>query len=202
MDVTQASSSPLDLESLRKAVRSGQTFRYRLFYGHTPRADGKLSDAVFSQFWPCSFTVGDVRYVWAEQWMMASKARLFGDAEALARILAAKAPLECKRIGRQVRNFDESTWRTHRFELVTTGNIGKFGDDAALRAYLLDTGDEVLVEASPTDCVWGIRAGRNNPDAQDPLRWRGQNLLGFALMRARGVLRGELPAPVLHAPLL
>lgn len=202
MAANSAPSPHLDLESLRKAVRGGQSFRYRLFYGHTPRADGKLSDAVFSQFWPCSFSLGGVQYRWAEQWMMASKARLFADAEAVPRVLAAKAPLECKKIGRQVRNFDEATWREHRFELVTAGNIAKFGDDAALRAYLLDTGDEVLVEASPTDCIWGIRAGRNNPEAQDPLRWRGQNLLGFALMRARGVLRGELPPPVLRAPLL
>jgi ribA/ribD-fused uncharacterized protein len=192
----------LDLESLRKAVRGGQSFTYRLFYGHTPRPDGKLSDAVFSQFWPCSFSLGGIRYIFAEQWMMASKARLFADAEALARILVAKAPLECKRIGRSVRGFDEARWREHRFDLVTAGNVAKFGQDAALREYLLATGDEILVEASPTDCIWGIRLGRDNKDAIDPLRWRGQNLLGFALMRARLILRGELPPPLLSPVLL
>lgn len=192
----------LDLESLRQAVRAGQTFTYRPFYGHTPRADGKLSDAVFSQFWPCAFTLGGIRYVWAEQWMMASKARLFADAEALQRVLIAKAPLECKRIGRSVRGFDEARWREHRFDLVTAGNVGKFGDDAALRDYLLATEDEVLVEASPTDGIWGIRLGRENKDVTDPLRWRGQNLLGFALMRARSILRGELPQVTLPSALL
>jgi hypothetical protein len=186
-----------DLETLRQAVRQGATPRYRLFYGHTPRPDGALSDAAFSQFWPCSFSLFGVRYAWAEQWMMASKARLFGDGEALADILAAKTPLACKRVGRRVRGFDEALWRQHRFDIVTQGSVAKFGQDPALKSYLLSTADEVLVEASPSDCIWGIRLGREHEGARDPRRWRGQNLLGFALMRARGILRDELPPPSL-----
>ena len=191
----QTRHPPLDREHLCQAVRDGDRLRYRLFYGHTGRADGKLSDAVFSQFWPCAFLLGTIRYRWAEQWMMASKARLFGDEEALGRILQAKAPLECKRIGREVRGFDDVLWRHHRFDLVTVGNVAKFGQDPALRLYLLATADEILVEAAPTDKIWGIGLGRAHADAQSPQRWRGQNLLGFALMRARSILRGELPAP-------
>jgi ribA/ribD-fused uncharacterized protein len=188
----------LDREGMRAAVGRGQTFRYRLFYGHTGRRDGQLSDAVFSQFWPCAFTLGGIRYAWAEQWMMASKARLFGDPEALAQILAAKAPIECKRIGRQVRGFDDAVWQQHRFDLVTVGNVHKFGQDPALREYLEGTGDEILVEASPTDSVWGIGLGREHKDAQEPLRWRGLNLLGFALIRTRLILRQQLPPPSLQ----
>lgn len=191
----------LDLETLRKQVRSGVTFRYRLFYGHTARPDGRPSDAVFSQFFPCAFSLHGVPYRFAEQWMMASKARLFGDREALIAILAATQPKECKALGRTVRDFDETAWRQHRFDIVTVGNVAKFGQDSTLRAYLMTTGDEILVEASPTDCVWGIRQHRQHPDAQDPLRWRGQNLLGFALMRARSILRGELAPPSLPARL-
>jgi ribA/ribD-fused uncharacterized protein len=193
MNLVETATTILDLESLREAVRSGKTFHYRLFYGHTGRADGQLSDAVFSQFWPCSFTLGGICYAWAEQWMMASKARLFQDTEALQRILQAKTPLDCKRLGRQVRGFEEARWREHRFDLVTAGNVAKFGQDPALGAYLLSSRDEILVEASPTDGIWGIRLGREQKDAQEPLRWRGQNLLGFALIRARFILRGELP---------
>jgi hypothetical protein len=32
--------------------------------------------------------------------------------------------------------------------------------------------------------------GASNPDARHPARWRGQNLLGFALMEARARLVG------------
>ncbi|GAA3480637.1 hypothetical protein GCM10018966_051670 [Streptomyces yanii] len=65
----------------------------------------------------------------------------------------------------------------------------KFGQDAGLRAFLLNTGDRVLVEASPLDRIWGIGMAADDPRAEDPARWRGLNLLGFALMEARTRLR-------------
>ena len=45
------------------------------------------------------------------------------------------------------------------------------------------------VEASPYDNIWGIRLAASSPEAQDPMKWRGQNLLGFALMEVRDELR-------------
>ena len=185
---------PLDLDSLLAALASGRRFQYRPFWGHKGRADGTLTDAVFSQWWPSPFEVDHQRYVTAEQFMMAGKARAFGDDEALARILAQPDPAACKALGRAVRRFDAATWATVRFDLVTRGNVAKFGQDPALRGHLLATGDAILVEASPTDRIWGIGLGRNDPRAADPATWRGRNLLGFALVRARGILRGDLPA--------
>lgn len=182
----------LSREALCAAVEAGQSFDYRFFWGHTPRADGHLSDAVFSQWWRCRFEVDGTAYASAEQWMMACKARLFGDRDALSRILEASDPAACKAIGREVRGYDEARWSAHRFDLVTAGNVAKFGADPALRDYLLATGDSVLVEASPRDRVWGIGLGRESERAHDPRTWRGQNLLGFALVRARGIMRGEL----------
>jgi ribA/ribD-fused uncharacterized protein len=72
---------------------------------------------------------------------------------------------------------------------VTRGNVAKFGQHEDLRAFLLATDERVLVEASPRDAVWGIGLGASNPDARIPERWRGRNLLGFALMEARSRLR-------------
>ena len=65
----------------------------------------------------------------------------------------------------------------------------KFGQHPALREFLLGTGDRVLVEASPMDRVWGIGLAADDERAADPARWRGLNLLGFALMEARGCAR-------------
>ena len=83
----------------------------------------RATNAVYSQFYPAEFKVDGERFRWAEQWMMAAKARLFGDQEALAAILAADEPLVCKRIGRTVRNYDDERWSAARFDLVVEGNI-------------------------------------------------------------------------------
>jgi ribA/ribD-fused uncharacterized protein len=179
---------PDDLDALRRAVEAGMVFRYRLFYGHAASADGALSDSVFSQFWPCRLTVDGQSYTSAEQFMMAGKARLFGDRESLAAILATHEPPACKALGRKVRGFDEARWAEARFELVTRGNVAKFGQDDGLRRHLLATDGEILVEASPRDTIWGIGLGKANPLAEDPRRWRGTNLLGFALVRAREII--------------
>jgi ribA/ribD-fused uncharacterized protein len=122
---------------------------------------------------------------------MAAKARLFGDTETLRRILAEEDPSKVKALGREVEGYVDEAWEAARFDAVTQGNIAKFSATPELRAYLLGTGDELLVEAAPRDLVWGIGYGRENPLVREPVRWRGRNLLGFALVRARSALRGE-----------
>ena len=75
---------------------------------------------------------------------------------------------------------------------MVAGSVAKFGSDPALLDYLAGTRERVLVEAAPVDQIWGIGLGRDNEKARDPRTWRGRNLLGFALVRARAILRGEL----------
>lgn len=182
---------PLDIDELRARVRAGEAFAYRFFYGHAPREDGRLSDAVFSQFHPCRFQIDGRTYAWAEQWMMAEKARLFGDPASLERVMAAATPQEAKRAGRAVTPYDDARWGAVRLNRVVRGNLAKFGQDFALKSYLLATERDVLVEAAPTDAIWGIGLRRDHPDAADPRRWPGLNLLGFALMRVRSALQDE-----------
>ncbi|WP_031090373.1 NADAR family protein [Streptomyces sp. NRRL WC-3549] len=167
----------------------GERVKYLPFWGHRPRPDGRIGESCLSQWWPAPFTVDGVTYASAEHWMMAGKARLFGDAEAEARAVAAGSPAEAKKVGRLVRGFGEAVWARERFALVVAGSVHKFGQDPALQGYLLGTGGRVLVEASPMDRVWGIGLARDDPRAADPASWRGLNLLGFALMEARSRLR-------------
>ncbi|MFO6230157.1 NADAR family protein, partial [Pseudomonas aeruginosa] len=68
---------------------------------------------------------------------------------------------------------------------VIAGNLGKFGQNASLKKYLLGTADRVLVEASPVDAIWGIGLAASDPLAAEPATWQGLNLLGFALMEVR-----------------
>ncbi len=178
----------MDVDQLRDAVSSGQRFEYVLFWGPGARGEPP-GPSCLSQWHPSPFEVQGCRYATAEHYMMAAKARLFGDDERLEQILASDDPGRAKALGRQVRGFENATWVRHRSEIVIRGNLAKFGADPALRAYLLGTGDAVLVEASPYDRIWGIGLGEEDPRARDPLQWRGQNLLGTALMVVRSRLR-------------
>ncbi|MEV4741857.1 NADAR family protein [Streptomyces sp. NPDC049555] len=176
---------PRSVAELVEAVAGGERLKYVFFWGHRPPRGGGVGSGCFSQWWPSPFTVGGVQYATAEHWMMAGKARLFGDAEAEARALAAGHPKQAKDAGRSVRGFDEQEWVRHRYGLVVEGSVHKFAQHPELRAYLLGTGSRVLVEASPVDRIWGIGLAADDERAPDPARWCGLNLLGFALMEAR-----------------
>ncbi|MEQ1512310.1 MAG: NADAR family protein [Lysobacteraceae bacterium] len=177
-----------DAEALRARVAAGERFGYLCFWGHRPCAEGTPSAACFSQWYASAFVVDDARYATAEHWMMAEKARLFGDDAALAQVFAKDDPGAAKAAGRTVRGFDDALWVRHRFDIVVAGNLAKFSQHLPLRDFLLATGDQVLVEASPVDQVWGIGLAAGDPRAQDPMRWQGLNLLGFALMAVRDAL--------------
>jgi ribA/ribD-fused uncharacterized protein len=178
-------------EDLLRAVQAGFRPRYLFFWGHRPLPNGQIGNPCFSQWWSAAFSVDGVRYPTAEHFMMAEKARLFGDDEVRALILEARGPKEAKDLGRQVRNFDERVWGEARFRLVVAGNLAKFSQNAELGNYLLGTRDRVLVEASPSDRIWGIGLAADSAKAMDPGQWLGLNLLGFALMETRQRLREE-----------
>jgi ribA/ribD-fused uncharacterized protein len=180
----------MDRAELIQRVKDGETPEYLLFWGHRQKRDAIVDASCLSQWFPAAFEREGERFATAEHWMMAGKARLFGDAEMRAKIIAASDPKTAKSLGRKVRGFDDAKWAAARYALVVEGNVHKFAAHAKLREFLLGTGERVLVEASPYDRIWGIGLGRDADGAKDPERWRGDNLLGFALMEARERLRG------------
>ena len=153
------------------------------FYGHK-----KGDHWCFSQFAQAEFYDEDgQRYTCAEQFMMASKARVMGDEKTLANIMACDYnPTSIKALGRQVKPWDEEKWVAARSSLVRHGNFLKFSQNKALRKTLLGTGDLTLVEAAPNDRIWGI--GVSVKDAAAGAKWKGLNLLGKALMETRELL--------------
>lgn len=177
-----------DLNSLQHALTAGQTFSYLFFWGHQPSADGRITKTCLSQWWAAEFTVDGRTYATAEHYMMAEKARLFGDEATRAEIVQGTDPKEAKALGRKVQNFSSAVWDKARFEVVVQGNLAKFGQNPPLKQFLLETHPAVLVEASPYDRIWGIGLKESDPQALTPSSWQGLNLLGFALMQVRELL--------------
>lgn len=174
---------------LAARVAGGGRVKFLFFWGHQPQPDGQVGASCLSQWWPAPFEVDGVRFDTAEHYMMWRKAMLFGDEATAARVLTAGHPHRAKALGREVQGFDDAVWEAHRFGVVVAASTAKFRAHAELRAYLVGTGDRVLVEASPVDRVWGIGLAADDERAADPARWEGLNLLGFALMEARSALR-------------
>jgi len=140
---------------------------------------------VCSQWLACDFEVDGVRYNCTEQYMMAEKARLFGDKESERKIMFANHPRDQKAIGRRVKDFVREEWDAISRDVVYKANYAKFTQNPGLEYELRDTAGTLLVEASPTDRIWGVGLTTDDPKVHDPKKWRGTNWLGEVLMKVR-----------------
>lgn len=172
------------LNELCARFNSGERFKYVFFWSHQP-GKGGISAACLSQWYDASFLVEGQRYATAEQFMMAEKAALFDDENTRLKILEASTPGAAKALGRSVSEFDYEKWAENRFDIVVRANRAKFRQNPELGNFLKQTGNRILVEASPVDRIWGIGLNQDNERAVNPNLWLGLNLLGFALMQVR-----------------
>jgi ribA/ribD-fused uncharacterized protein len=152
---------------------------------------------IFSQWYQADFVIDDVRYCCCEQYMMAEKAKLFGDGKTLAQIMGTRDPKQQKKLGRQVAGFDKDVWerieengKPYCWNIVYQGNVAKFQQNPGLGELLQKTAGTTLVEASPYDKIWGIGLGEDDPRAKERSQWQGTNWLGEVLTQVREDLRG------------
>ena len=143
----------------------------------------------FSNFYPSKFVVDGLPFHWAEQYIMYRKALHFDDSDSAEKVMQAFSPADCKKLGRQVRGFDEASWARVREQVAFDTVLHKFQNNRKLRDVLLQTGSALLVEAAPADRIWGI--GYSEQDAMAYRFQWGENLLGLSLMRVRDVLRAQ-----------
>ncbi len=177
------------VQQLIEQINQGPIPKFLFFWGHQPQKNGKIGPSCFSQWWLSSFKDENHEYCCTEQYMMAEKARLFGDTEIEDQILMSDSPGKIKALGRKVKNFDEEKWLKNRYAIVRQANLLKFSQNADLKEFLLSTGNKIIVEASPVDSIWGIGLAKDHPDAEYPEKWKGLNLLGFALIEVRELLK-------------
>ena len=176
-------------QRLQQELAAGKMRELRLFWEHQPAENDQLTIGCLSQLWMEDFHFFSDPYHCMEQYMMAFKAQLFDDEEIRWEILKCNDPKLCRDLGRRVRGFDQTVWDKFKYSIVLNGNWRKFSQNQDLREFLLSTGDSVLVAASPSDDIWGIRLAASSPEDQNQIGWQGQNLLDFALMEVRDELR-------------
>lgn len=105
------------------------------------------------------------------------------------KILKERNPAECKRLGRSRKiNFKEDEWENERERIYKEVLLDKFSVEKNKKK-ILSTGSRNFVEASPYDTIWGIGMRENDKGVDNPLNWRGLNLLGKVLDEVRDELR-------------
>lgn len=142
-----------------------------------------------SNWYLSDFTVDGVSFSSMEQYMMYQKAVVFKDKDIASKILKTDDVKRIKEYGRQVSNYDDTVWNGVRQIVIYKGLLEKFRQNEKLKKELLDTGDDILAECAVSDKIWGIGLSMKDSNKNDIKAWRGQNLLGFALMLVRDELR-------------
>lgn len=148
---------------------------------HNPEEE----NGYLSNWYPSEFCIDEIHFTSMEQYMMYKKAVLFHDMKIALKILQTSDVAEIKRLGRAVSGYDENYWNGVRQIIVYQGLMAKFLQNAKLKDLLLSTGDSILVECAVKDRVWGIGLSMKDVDRLDKAKWKGQNLLGYALMLVR-----------------
>ena len=142
-----------------------------------------------SNWYMSDFIVDGIKYSSMEQYMMYMKALTFNDTESADKILSISDVAEIKELGRNVKNYNDVIWNGVRQVIIYKGLIEKFKQSIELRELLISTGEDVLAECAVSDKIWGIGLSMYDKDRFDMSKWKGQNLLGFALMLVRDELR-------------
>lgn len=147
---------------------------------------------LYSQWYAADMIIDGIKYNCCEQYMMHQKALTFGDTEMAELIMKTKDPNTQKSYGKQVSGFNRNLWDRVCLKIVYKANLAKFTQHPELGKELLETGDKIIVEASPYDVIWGIGMGENDEGIEDPINWNGTNLLGWAIMIVRQELKNNI----------
>lgn len=148
---------------------------------HNPdEENGYLSNWYLSEF-----TIDEVTFSSIEQYMMYKKALCFHDMDAANQILVTDDVSKIKALGRLVKNYNESYWNGVRQIIIYNGLLAKFSQNEDLKEKLKATGNAILAECAVKDKIWGIGLSMKASKRLDRNQWKGQNLLGYALMMVR-----------------
>lgn len=148
---------------------------------HNPNEE----NGYLSNWYLSPFTADGVVFSSMEQYMMYRKAICFDDEPVAKKILATEDVAEIKALGRLVSNYNESYWNGVRQIVVYEGLFAKFSQNDNLKEQLKATGNAILAECAVKDRIWGVGLSMKDADRLDREKWKGENLLGYALMMVR-----------------
>ena len=128
----------------------------------------------FSNFSPHPIEINGIHWPTVEHYYQAQKYVGSRDARMIPLIHQAPTPEKAAALGRGKHLELRSDWELVKIDIMRVAVLKKFLTHASIREELIITGDELLVENSPTDYFWGCGADHT-----------GDNHLGKVLMSVR-----------------
>jgi ribA/ribD-fused uncharacterized protein len=132
----------------------------------------------FSNFYPSPVTLKGKVWPTTEHYFQAMK---YEGTPRASLILKASNPRKAATLGRCRTVPIREDWEAVKYGVMREAVLAKFTQHEDLKGYLLDTGDERLVEHTARDACWG--------DGGDG---SGKNWLGMILMEVREEVRSSL----------
>ena len=144
-----------------------------------------------SNWYLSDFTIDGMKFTSNEQYIMYRKCLLFNDTDSAKKVLETDDPQKLQDIGRTAKGYDQKLWNGSRQAIAMRGMLAKFEQDEDLKQKLLETSDAYLVECAVSDSIWACGIGLYDEARFDQSRWTGTNILGFALMEVREILKNR-----------
>ncbi|MEY3222528.1 MAG: hypothetical protein RLZZ203_1384 [Cyanobacteriota bacterium] len=135
----------------------------------------------FSNFSPHGIEMEGIYWPTVEHYYQGQKFVGTTDASIIPLIHVAPTPEEAAALGRCPSRHLRPDWELVKTQVMRVGVLQKFITHSDIRKVLLITGDEMLIENSPTDYFWGCGANHT-----------GENHLGKILMGVRAEIRLQL----------
>jgi len=135
----------------------------------------------FSNFSPHGIHLAGINWPTVEHYYQAQKFVGSADAALIPLIHQAQTPEKAAAIGRDCSRQLRPDWEQVKTQIMRAGVLKKFLTHADIGAILIATGEQLIVENSPTDYYWGCGGDKT-----------GDNHLGKILMSVREELRQRL----------
>ena len=141
---------------------------------------------------PAPIKINDKEYNCTEQMFLSEKCYAYGHQRSGDLIRTMTDPAMMVQEAKVCQGYNDN-WDKDMYDIMLTAQLAKYTQNQIHRDFLIATGDRRLVEGSPYDSVWGVGVAFTDPKIDDMKNWKGDNLLGEALMATRRLLLPRSP---------
>ena len=194
----QLNGDVLIINGSRYTVATVETLPFGLYsLSSVPTSEKKLQkregtaffgkNSFLSNFHYSPFEDNGHSFSTVEHYYQYRKALYFKDETTASTILHSHSPAQAKALSYQIQDYDEELWRSVAEQTMYNACSKKFQQNITLRTKLKGTRG-LLVEANPKDNFFSCGLSIDDPNLDETLKWKGQNILGNILIKIRDSL--------------